>query len=269
MLSGAVALSLIVPAARAQRVAAYDFSTQQPKDRARQPKPFPPGTQFGGKCGGILWNPPVQVSLLSLDKSQYAIGDDVIYTVSVTNTGTAPKHVAVAFSLADIEPPDASQSYGYEPMEIWLRLYKTTESADHPLTLHTLLLTIYGSNDRPDTWPELKPGEWIEIRGRAKLEDTRSSGKHVLSDSEVGSSIKEVKEKITDMKAYASSWRGDTAYFDGRTQHETWGCRGYEESAGSKFTDLVTLLPANAAVIDRSRSRFSHGGVQGIAVSAR
>jgi hypothetical protein len=96
ILFGAVALSLSVPTARAQRVAAYDFSTQQPKDRARQPKPFPPfppGTQFGGKCGGILWNPPVQVSLLSLDKTEYAIGDDVIYTVSVTNTGTAPQHV--------------------------------------------------------------------------------------------------------------------------------------------------------------------------------
>ena len=248
-LLGAVVLSFSPPTARAQRVAAYDFSTQQPKDRARQPKPFPPfppGTQFGGKCGGILWNPPVQVSLLSLDKTAYAIGDDIIYTVSVTNTGTAPQHVAVAFSLADVEPPDASQSYGYEPMEIWLRLYKMTESADHPLTFHTLLLTLYGSNDRPDTWPELKPGEWIEIRGRAKLEDTRASGKHVLSDSEVGSSIKEVKEKITDMKAYAYSWRGDTAYFDGRTQHETWGCRGYEESGGSKFADTLTLLPSKA-----------------------
>ncbi len=249
VLCGAVALSLSMPAARAQRVAFYDFSTQQPKDRARQSKPFsfPPGTQSGGKCGSIFWNPPVQVSLLSLDKTEYAIGDDVIYTVSVTNTGTAPQHVAVAFNLADVEPPDTSQSYGYEPMEIWLRLYKGTESAQHPLTFHTVLLTLYGSNDRLDTWPELKPGEWIEIRGRAKLEDTRSSGKHVLSDSEVGSSIKEVKEKITDMKAYAYSWRGDIAYFDGRTQHESWGCHGYEESVGSKFTDLVTLVPSKAS----------------------
>jgi hypothetical protein len=246
LLFGAVTLSLSAPAARAQRVAVYDFSTQQPKDRARQPKPFPPGTPLGGKCGGILGNPPVRVSLLSLDKTEYALGDDVVYTVKIVNTGPAPERIAVAFNLADVEPPDPSQSYGYEPMEIWLHLSKPNQSADPPLTLHTVLLTLYGSNDRPNTWFELKTGEWIEVRGRAKLEDTHATGKRILSDSSGISSIKDVNEQITDMKAVATSWRGDIFRFDGRTQYEYWGCRGYEASGGSGFTDPITLLPSTA-----------------------
>src|SRR5580704_13587726 len=118
-LSVLVALALTASSVRAQRVAVYDFSAQ-PKDRARHPKPFPPGIMLGGKCSGILGNPPVRVSLVSLDKTEYAFGDDVTFTIKITNFGPAPQRVPVAFNLADMEPLDPSQNYDYQPMEIWL-----------------------------------------------------------------------------------------------------------------------------------------------------
>jgi hypothetical protein len=234
-----VALATTGSATRAQRIAVYDFSTQQPKDRIRQPKPSPPGS---GRCGGILGNPPVRVSLLSLDKIEYAIGDDVVFTIKIANTGPAPERVPVAYNLADMEPPDGSQDYNYQPMEIWLLISKPNDSREIPF-LSTLALTLYGSNDRPDTQVELKTGEWIEVRGRARLENTSASGKRFNADTYVYSTIRDVTEEIPDMKANVFSWRGDDFRFVGHTQYEYYSCRGYEMSGGLPPSQPVDLLP--------------------------
>jgi hypothetical protein len=246
------ALALSPTAARAQRVASYDFSTQSPKDRVRQPKPFPPGIQLGGRCGGILGNPPLRVSLLSLDKTEYAVGDDVIFTIAITNTGSTPQRAPVAFNLADMEPPDASQNYNYQPMEIWLHLVKPSDSPGIQF-FSTLALTLYGSDDRPDTQFELRKGEWIEIRGRTKLVNTSASQKRYFADSEVYSSIRNVTGKISDMTAGVFSWRGDDVHFEGRTQYEYVGCHGYEMSGGggsSLHLDLLPATPSNSKPLE-------------------
>jgi hypothetical protein len=247
MLFGAFALSLSVPAAHAQRVAVYDFSTQQPKDRIRKPKAFPPN----GRCGGVLNDPSLAILLKALDKTGYALGDEVRFTIEVRNTGTLPQRFPITPNLADVEPSDPTESYTYQPAEIWLSLLKTTDAAKDggdQLRLSTLLLTLYGSKDRPGTEVELKPGEWIEFQGRAKLEDTSTSGKQFSADVGVFSTIKVVTKKIAEMSASAFSWRGDDARFDGRTQYEYVSCHGYEMSGarGLGVSQHVDLLPATA-----------------------
>jgi hypothetical protein len=234
--------------AQTQRVATYDFSTGPPKERTRPPKPMPPDVAMNqtGRCGGILGNPPVRVSLVSLDKTEYAIGDDVVFTITISNTSETPQRVPIAYNLADVEPPDVAEDYKYEPMEIWLHLVNYTESGEKQF-LSTLVLTLYGSDNRPDTQIDLKKGESIEVRGRAKLENTSASGRHFNADSEVYSTIRNVTQKIPKMTAGVFSWRGDEVRFQARTQYEFVGCLMYEMSHGRPTGLTVDLLPARSA----------------------
>jgi hypothetical protein len=239
-----VITAAVLPAA-AQRITVLDFTSSVPKDRKRQPKPFPPGTSLGGKCGGILGNPPLSVSLLPLDKTEYTIGEELVYAVRLTNSGKSPVHVASRLSLADVEPADSTRSYSYTPMEIWLTFRDSLQfrdSKDHMFS--SRLVTLYGSSDQPGTEIELQSGEWLDIRGKALLEATDRTKGRVFSDYLMLTSLPDPGGKMTDVSVTAYFWRGDILSFDAKTQYEYWGCHGYEVGGKQYEGKLLITRPA-------------------------
>jgi len=232
-----VIATAVLPAI-AQRIAILDFTSASPKDRKRQPKPFPPEIPVAGSCSGVDGTPPLRVSLSSLDKTEYALGDELIYALRLTNTSKLPIRVPTRLSLADMEPEDPAVSYSYEPIEIWLRLQ---DHEEHGISV--LLVTLYGSTERPQTEMELQSGEWFEVRGKAKLEATDRTARRIFADVLVRSDMPPRSGKISDVKALVFSWRGNLLVFDARTQLEYAGCHDFEMSQ-SLYEGKLDLLPA-------------------------
>jgi hypothetical protein len=246
-LSTLVSISVAVPAV-GQSVAVLDFTSIKPKDRARQPKPFPPGTIFGGRCGGIIGNPPLSVSLLPLGKTEYTLGEELAYTVRLINNGKSPVRVASRLSLADMEPGDSTRSYSYMPMEIWLIFRDSLffrDSRDHMFSAR--LLTLYGSSERPETEFELQSGEWFDIRGKALLEATDRTKGRVFSDYLSMTNLPNPGEKMEGVNVSAYFWRGDIVSFDAKTQYEYVGCRTYEVGGKQYEGKLLITRPAAPA----------------------
>jgi hypothetical protein len=230
-----------------QRVAVLDFTSSVPQKRMRPPKPQPklPGPPCiaiaancsipAGRCGGILANPPLSVSLAALDKTQYAVGDKVVFTLRIENTGGFPVRVPIAVSVADLEPKDASVSYRYEPMEIWLRL------VDHEKRrLNINLVVLNGSPDKPSTQIELRHGEWIEVRGKTLLapipDDDSYYAEGTISDMPVPS------ERQSGLEAFVTFWRGDILDFNAAIQLESYSCTEYEMRA-TAYRGEIDLVP--------------------------
>jgi hypothetical protein len=218
----------------AQRVSILDFSTTAPKPRKHVPKPFPAGTVLSGRCGGILASPGLSVSLVSLDRDEYAIGDEVVYTLNLSSRGPQSIKVPTVFNLSDLEPDDPTASFTYAPLEIWLGL----RDSEHRL-ISTLILTLYGSDDIPATQMELKSGEFLAVKGKAKLEPTDQTGREYNADVDTHSSV---PGPLGEVNPGVMSWKGDYLHFDGPTQHEFHGCHMYEVGV-TLSEQKITLLP--------------------------
>jgi hypothetical protein len=217
----------------AQRVTILDFSSTAPKPRRHPPKPFPPGTVFGGHCGGVIAGKLV-ASLVSLDRTEYTIGDEFNYVLEVRTAGTETVKVPTVLSVADLEPEDPNMSFKYEAMEIGLEL--SEESAGRFLLLPLLLL--YGSDAMPGTLVEIKPGMVIEIRGKAKLapierENTLFQGVRIGASEDLPNGA---------VRVSTSLWRGDKYYYDGSTHHEGWSGFCPEEERRVEYGKKITLL---------------------------
>src|SRR5712671_2302657 len=76
-----------------------------------------------------------------------------------------PTRVPIRASLREIEPSDPALSYTWRPMWITMEL----RNPNHR-TINVYLLELYGSRDAPGSEIELKAGEWIELRGKARME---------------------------------------------------------------------------------------------------
>ncbi|HUJ41156.1 MAG TPA: hypothetical protein VLW54_11475 [Candidatus Acidoferrales bacterium] len=231
-----------------QRVAFLDYTASASKGRKRPPKPpppLPPGCLLGktgcpipdGICGGILHNGPISVSLEALDKTAYVIGDPMVYTLKIENTGGTPVRVPIRPRIADIEPDDARVSYRYEPMEIWITL---ADRAAHRFVAN--LIVLYGSRDKPSTQLKLGPGEWIEIRGKAPLLPVLDQQKYYAQIQP--SNLSAPHEKLSGLEVFVSYWKGDILDFDARTRREQYSCMEYE-TASTPFHGKFTLLPSS------------------------
>lgn len=188
---------------------------------------------LGGVCAGILGERTLIVSLVSLDRDSYSIGDELVYTLDVRNVGKEPIKIPTRFNLADLEPDDPAADFQYAPMEIWLALLSEGRN------MSVLLLTLYGSDDMPWTQLEIKPGEWVEIRGKAKLEATDQT-KHVFhSTYGTHSSVPLPQGEVT---AWMSFWKGDYFYFQARTQYEYLsGCN--HQVWMTRYQEKFTIAP--------------------------
>jgi hypothetical protein len=220
----------------AQRVTVVDLSSTAPKPRRHPPKPFPPGTVFAGRCGGVIFGKLI-ASLVSSDRTEYTIGDEFNYILEVRTAGTETVKVPTVLNVADLEPEDPNVSFNYEAMEIGLDL--SEESAGRFFGLP--LLRLYGSDAMPGTLVEIKPGMVIEIRGKAKLMpiDPKNAPFHG-----VGMAATEDLPK-GEVRVRTSLWRGDKYYYDGSTHHEGW--RGFcpEEEYSLEYGKKITLLSSS------------------------
>lgn len=217
----------------AQRITVLDFSSTSFKPRKHLPQPFPPGRVSGGRCGGVTTGKLV-ASLVSLDRTEYTIGDEFNYVLEVRTAGTETVKVPTVLNIADLEPEDPDVSFRYEAMEIGLGLFE--ESTQRILLLP--LLRLYGSDATPGSLIEIKPGMGIEIRGKAKLApiDPKNATFHG-----VGMAATEDLPK-NEVRVRTSLWRGDKYYYDGSTHHEYGGGFCPEEESQVVYGKKITLL---------------------------
>jgi uncharacterized repeat protein (TIGR01451 family) len=95
----------------AQEIGYIDFSGLTDRESTRHPR------THGSACGSSPHSRPsrsqVEVTLLSLDKTIYQIGEELTFEVKVQNTGTAPLVIPWTPHFADLEPNDLRAPYKY------------------------------------------------------------------------------------------------------------------------------------------------------------
>jgi hypothetical protein len=194
-------------AAAPQQITVLDFTNVQPRERKRPPRPAPPGPRKvpaevvpGGRCGGFILGQQLRLSLVSLDKKEYALGDEVLYDIRVENTGESSFTIPSRASPADIEPEDETLSYEYVPLEIWLRLTDSRQRG-----LNTKVLMLYGTKATPGTEIELKKGEWINLRGKATLRPSDDSHLDLVKQT----NMPLLAAKVADVQVGAFYYRSD------------------------------------------------------------
>ncbi len=236
--------------AAAQRVAILDFSATASKPRKHPPKPFPPDKILGGRGGGITSGKLI-ASLVAMDKTEYRLGDEFSYTLELRTAGAETVKVPTVFNVADLEPDDPNVNFKYEAMEIWLRFSEETDEKylGVPVLrfLGSPLLRLYGSDEMPWTQVELKPGMFIEVRGKAKLKPLDSE-RHTDSegrffDAPYSTSTEDLPKG--EVRVIASCWRGDKFSYEGSTHYEYPSSFFPEEINHAVYPNKIILLPAS------------------------
>jgi len=129
------------------------------------------------------------------------------------NTGLAPISVPVWPHLSDLQPSPESQPFSYLSLALEVRLSGTGPAQASGFGW----VELYGSVDREDTIVTLKPGEWVRVKAKVKLQ-------------------------TWPMNAMQAQLRGDFWYHD----------NVFKPRIGGSFTEAVnvypnhTLLPAVA-----------------------
>jgi len=220
----------------AEHTAILDFSSTVSKPRKHPPKPLPPDIILGGRCGGMI-SGKLNVSLVSLDRAEYTIGDEFSYTLEVRPSGLEPVRVPTVFNVADLEPDDPNISLRYAAMEIWLGI----SDESHERYFSVPLLRLYGSKEMPWTEIELKPGMSIEIRGKAKLKLVHAR-ETLFRAPYMGSATEDMPKG--DAQVGAAYWRGETFYYEGSTHYEYQGTQCPEEMNMASLGPRIKLVPA-------------------------
>jgi hypothetical protein len=111
----------------------------------------------------------LRTTLVWLDRDEYAVGDHQKFEVRIENVGSVPVEMPFSPHLADLQPVDASQKFGYSVVrvELWIGGARWDESDS---TWGEVAL--YGASQYPGTMLTMHPGEWVRIIGRGKI--TRS-----------------------------------------------------------------------------------------------
>lgn len=187
-----------------------------------------------GVCGGILGNPPLSVALISLDRDSYAFGDTFIFVVQLKAVYST--RVPVRTSMAEIEPSDPNRSYEWRPLGISMDMRSPTYRS-----FFIGLLVLYGSKEVPGSEIELKNGEWIELRGKARME-WANLPHGVLPASEEKYVLQLPLRKPQEFSAYGFASRAESYHFDAATRRETRVCHSAEESGGGNPVH-VTITP--------------------------
>ena len=108
----------------------------------------------------------LRTTLVWLDRDEYAVGDHQKFEVRVGNVGSAPVEVPFSPHLADLQPVDASQKFGYSVarVEFWIGgtrwEWTSSEGGD---------VALYGASQHPGTMLTMHPGEWVRIIGTGKI----------------------------------------------------------------------------------------------------
>jgi hypothetical protein len=195
----------------AQEVGFVDLTQVQARMQLR--RPVPQNGEAVGSRGGITQfhecDPSTKdagtarTSLVWLDRDEYAVGDQNKFEVRIENIGSVPIKVPFSPHLADLQPKDASQQFGFSELtvELWIaggeRWSSNTGGA----------IYLYGSGRHPGTILTMLPGEWVRIIGEGKFTPPdesvnliRSTGVAV-SQAYAQSSIYDAEELLTATSA--------------------------------------------------------------------
>ena len=148
----------------AQEAGYLDLTDPVPRQRLRSPN----GGLGGYGCAGggdVSGIPEVTLSLVSVDKRVYSLGEDITFEVKVQNTGKGSVEVPWTPHLADLEPGDPTQSYEYRSAVVVLNL--RDPDSERYVGLYGFF---YGSAHLPETIRILRPSESFLIRARSRLE---------------------------------------------------------------------------------------------------
>ena len=159
--AGMILLSLIPLFVRAQEIGYIDLTDNVFRERSR------PAQRNGGGCGSSPHaqqsQSEVTVTVVSLDKIRYRIGEEVTFEIKVLNSGKKTIIVPWTPHSGDLEPADAHSSYRYRVSTISLD-FKDPQSREF-----SIFENLYGSPNVPDSLRELSPGQWFTVRGRKRL----------------------------------------------------------------------------------------------------
>jgi hypothetical protein len=139
-----------------------DLTGPAPRQRVRSPT-----GGAGGFCGGTEFPkfPEVTLTLVSLDKPVYSIGEDVTFEVRIENSGHKSIELPWTPDLVTLEPTDATKTCTYLNGVVVLNL--TEPDSQRYFSVYGYF---YGSDSAPGTIQELRPNQSVVIRARTKLD---------------------------------------------------------------------------------------------------
>jgi len=101
----------------------------------------------------------------SLDRQRYMAEDWLTFEVTIKNVGSMPLTIPFSPDLADLQPEDAAQKFGYSALQ--LSLFAAAGNDPHIVGL--AIVRLYGNQNHANTMVTLSPGEWVRIAGRDKI----------------------------------------------------------------------------------------------------
>ncbi len=150
-----------------------DFTQVRAKERKWLPKPIdvPPGTgRLGGICGGMLAHPSWwRVSVVALDRKEYAVGDEAVFRLSIENPGKQILYFPQYPTVADLEPTE-SKDYAWLPYDIWLVFSTPT---GRQMRVHAI--TLYAALPEKERSLAVLPGQKLNLVGKTRLQPAKAS----------------------------------------------------------------------------------------------
>jgi hypothetical protein len=150
----------------AQEVASVDLSKVAARLDLRRPPATSPitrgyhGAQDTLSCSESTRNVgSFRTSLVSLDRTNYKVGDKPGFEVTVENTGSEPITVPFSPHLSDLQPDDPGQQFAYYELQIALWI----DAGGRWSTNTAGSAILYGANEHANTMLTLNPGEWIRV----------------------------------------------------------------------------------------------------------
>jgi len=156
----------------AQEVASLDLTNVERRVDLRRPKAISTvtagysGTQQTTGCfDPAKKRGALQASIVSLDRTHYQLGDEPTFEVKLENTGSTLIKIPFSPHLADLQPENPGQKFGYSELHITLWI----AAGNHWSTNTGGDVTLYGAEDHKRTIVTLNPGEWVRIIGKGQL----------------------------------------------------------------------------------------------------
>lgn len=154
---------------QAQEVASIDVTSLVRKE-LRRPS-APPSTRHQGGIGADYPCPSatkdmgaLHTELVSVDRPKYRAGDLLTFEVTVKNVGSEPLMVPVSPDLADLQLDDPAEQFSYSELELSL-----WDAVSDKSSLGLVGVRLYGDKNHANTTIDLRPGEWVRIRGKDRI----------------------------------------------------------------------------------------------------
>ena len=157
---------------RAQEVGWLDLTRMTMRKDFRRPAASTPGT---GQRASVFADyhcadttrktGALHTELESLDRQRYRDGDWLRFEVTIKNVDSRPIQIPFSPDVADLQPEDAAQKFGYSALQ--LTLWAAAGNDFRKVGLVTVRL--YGDEDHANTMVTLSPGQWVRIAGRDKI----------------------------------------------------------------------------------------------------